>query len=404
MASRAFAALRRALGWWKLPEAAKAALRKDRAGLPTRDPGIETSTAAAIQWLLLAQLQSASRDGGVACHYNLLEGWGPSYPETTGYIVPTFIDWGLARRDQTVLDAARLMSDWLVSIQFEHGGFQGGVVGADTLVPVTFNTGQILIGLAAAAREWGEPYRTAMNRAATWLADTQDNDGCWRRYPTPFAAPGEKAYETHVAWGLIEAAKIEPGRGYEEKALANLRWALGQQRDNGWVENCCLDNGSVPLTHTLGYFLRGLIETYLYREDPLVLVSAVKLARSLAEVADEHGFLPGRLDECFRGTVPWSCLTGSLQIAHCLLLLYRETGDCHYRDTGFALNRYVRRSVQVTGQEEIVGGVKGSFPIGGGYGYLKLLSWAVKFFIDSNLLEAEVRKHMTHGVTIHDAP
>jgi len=39
----------------------------------------------------------------------------------------------------------------------------------------------------------------------------------------------------------------------------------------------------------------------------------------------------------------------------------------------------------------MVGGVKGSFPIDGRYGKFGYLNWAAKFFIDSNMLEAEIK-------------
>ena len=41
---------------------------------------------------------------------------------------------------------ARRMLDWCVAIQYPEGGFQGGKIDATPKVPVTFNTGQILLG------------------------------------------------------------------------------------------------------------------------------------------------------------------------------------------------------------------------------------------------------------------
>src|SRR5205085_10345256 len=122
-------------------------------------------------------------------------------------------------------ERARRMTDWLVRIQLPGGGFQGGKIDMTPVMPVTFNTGQILLGLAAAETAFGQ-YREPMRRAADWLVHTQDPDGCWRKHPTPFATAGEKEYETHVAWGLFEAARIDPDRGYAEAGLANVAWAL----------------------------------------------------------------------------------------------------------------------------------------------------------------------------------
>src|SRR5262245_29789264 len=47
--------------------------------------------AATLEWLCAAQ--DASGDGGVSALYDIRSGaWGPPYPETTGYIIPTFFD------------------------------------------------------------------------------------------------------------------------------------------------------------------------------------------------------------------------------------------------------------------------------------------------------------------------
>src|SRR2546421_12534571 len=43
----------------------------------------------AAEWLEAAQ--EAGGDGGVSGRYRLDRGWTSSYPETTGYIIPTFL-------------------------------------------------------------------------------------------------------------------------------------------------------------------------------------------------------------------------------------------------------------------------------------------------------------------------
>jgi len=73
-------------------------------------------------------------------------------------------------------------------------------------------------------------------------------------------------------------------------------------------------------------------------------------------------------------------------------MIYQETGDPRHRDAAFAVNRYVRRTVATEGAPGIRGGVKGSFPVNGGYGTYQYLNWACKFFLDANLLEASVRR------------
>lgn len=376
---------------WQLPRAARQERRHDAAGLTAEDPGIDTAIDAAAAWLGRAQDCSVPPDDGVARDYSLVKGWASSYPETTGYIVPTLIEYGRLRRQAKPLERARRMTDWLVSIQLEDGAFQGGKIDATPVVPVTFNTGQILLGLAAAQATWGA-YEAPMSRAADWLVATQDDDGCWRRFPTPFAKPGEKVYETHVAWGLFEADRVQPGRQYAEAGLRQVDWALQYQRDNGWIDRCCLTDPARPLTHTLGYALRGIVEAFRISEDDRYLGAARRTADGLMSALDEQGHLPGRLDVDWQAATSWACLTGTVQIAHCWLLLYRFTGDARYRDAGLRANRYVRRTVRLDGSPDIRGGIKGSFPVDGDYGRFEYLNWAAKFFIDANMLELKIRQ------------
>lgn len=383
------------LDYINLPAIAKAERSRDARGLPAQDPGIEAVETAALAWLGDAQDFSATHDGGAAREFSLVTGWAASYPETSGYIVPTLIDAGLRRGEPVLLDRARRMIDWLVSIQFPEGGFQGGTIRAQPVVPVTFNTGQILIGLAAATRQFGDSYAEPMHRAASWLVESMDPDGCWRKFPTPFAAPGEKAYETHVAWGLIEAARatadVELGARYAEAALRNARWAITKQHPNGWFDSCCLILPDAPLTHTLGYALRGLTEIFLYTREEDVLAAALRTADAICARVGPDGFLAGRLDNTWKGVVEWACITGSAQIAHSLLILHKETANALYRDTAFALLRYARRTVQLEGPTGIRGGVKGSFPVDGGYGTYEFLNWAAKFLIDAGDAERRIR-------------
>ncbi len=373
-----------------LPVAAKAESRRDKRTALLRDPGIAATVAAALDWLGAAQDSSLSSDGGIARDYSLVSGWRASYPETSGYIVPTLLRGQPGISNAVPRERARAVLDWLVSIQLDGGGFQGGVIGQTPVVPVTFNTGQILIGLASGVSELGEDYRASMRGAADWLVQTQDDDGAWRKNPTPFAKAGEKAYETHVAWGLLEAARLEPSRGYAEAALRNIRWALTKQRDNGWFADCCLNDASRPLTHTIGYALRGVIEGYRFAKDESLLDAALLTAHGAMNALRTNGFLPGRLNEDWSGVVTWACLTGSVQIAHCWLLLHQITGDAKFLDAASRTNSYVRARVRTEGTPEMRGGVKGSFPVDGEYGQFEYLSWACKFFIDANILEQEL--------------
>lgn len=379
------------LGAVTTPPRARATQLRDRIGLPASDPGPTRAIEEGFAWLCRAQDRSASQDGGVARHFSMIDGWASSYPETTGYIADTFLAHGDDTGERGLHERARRMLDWLAAIQFADGAFQGGTIDQPVPLPATFDTGQVLIGLAAGAR-LDDRYREPMIRAGDWLLRTQDADGCWRTHETPYAAPGEKVYETHVSIGLFRAHAVEPGRGYGEAASAQIRWALGHQRVNGWFARCCLTDMDNPLTHTLGYALRGVVEAYLATRDRLFLEAATRTAEGVARATGPDGRLPGRLTAEWKPAADWVCLTGTAQIAESLLLLFQATGRDEFRQTACAANAFVRRTLVTAGSPEIRGGVKGSFPIDGSYGRWQFLNWACKFMIDANRAELKLAR------------
>lgn len=379
--------------WWNLlrrpwlPGHAKSLRASDMRDLWSKDPGPEAAAHAAYDWLCLAQDRSTSADGGVARHYSLISGWADSYPETTGYIAPSILAYSAHFKNPRGRERARRMLDWLVSIQHEAGSFQGGTIRASRPVPVAFNTGQILLGLAAGARAFPGRYEEPLLRGARWMVRTQDADGAWSRFVSPYASPGPKAYDTHAAWGLLEASGVLAEKALEKAALANVRWAMGRQHANGWFDDCCLTDSSRPLTHTLGYALRGLVEAYRASKDPVFLEAAAKNGLALTQALRPDGSLPGRLDRDWRPAASWTCLTGNLQAALCWFSLSEWTSEPRFREAARAVNAHSRRTLVLTGPEELKGGIRGSFPVDGGYNPYSILSWGNKFFLDSQLAE-----------------
>src|SRR5687767_9294072 len=94
--------LRRARDYAELPSYLKAAHYRDRREGLRVDPGTAWCVTEGLAWLGRAQDHSATRDGGAARHYGLRDGWGASYPETTGYIVATILEQARLRADATL--------------------------------------------------------------------------------------------------------------------------------------------------------------------------------------------------------------------------------------------------------------------------------------------------------------
>jgi len=101
---------------------------------------------ATMQWLCRAQDVTGS--GGVAAGYTLHRGWTPAYPETTGYIIPTFLDYADLINDDSFRERARRMGRWESEIHLPDGGVRGRT----QATPVVFDTGQVIFG-------WVDLYR-----------------------------------------------------------------------------------------------------------------------------------------------------------------------------------------------------------------------------------------------------
>ena len=217
--------------------------------------------------------------------------------------------------------------------------------------------------------------------------------------PTPFANPGLKAYETHVSLALFRAATLLSSNRYADAALRQVDWALTNQQHNGWITNCCLGDPAKPLTHTLGYALRGILEAWLYSRDERYLTAAVRTADGVMSALGRDGKLPGRLDANWRAAVNWVCLTGASQIAECWLILHEATGSMDYRQAALRTNAFVRRTIAVDGPVDIRGAVKGAHPVDGDYGRWQYLNWACKFTIDANRAELALANRSSAGAS-----
>ena len=64
-------------------------LKKSLSIIPYESVDLRRNLDATYKWLFRAQ--DATPDNGVSAGLSLTEGWMHSYPETTGYIIPTFL-------------------------------------------------------------------------------------------------------------------------------------------------------------------------------------------------------------------------------------------------------------------------------------------------------------------------
>jgi hypothetical protein len=100
-----------------------------------------THVAAAMAWLERAQ--DAGTDRGVSYGADLGGGFQESYPETTGYIIPTFLAAGAQFDRADWVQRAVEMGDWEIAVQMPSGAVMGGKLNANP-TPAIFDIGGAL--------------------------------------------------------------------------------------------------------------------------------------------------------------------------------------------------------------------------------------------------------------------
>ncbi|MCA8941283.1 MAG: hypothetical protein KDB80_01880 [Planctomycetes bacterium] len=356
-----------------------------------------------IGWLFRAH--DATNRHGVSRSFTLRRhhrygctGWLPAYPETSGYIVPTLFEAAEVLERPEAHERAIEIARWEADIQMDDGAVRGGTV-ADEPSPAVFNTGQVLFGWLAAARRTGDlALQNAAERAAAWLVEKQDDDGVWRRGASAFAAEGAHVYNARAAWALALYGTIAGDEAACRAARRSADYALGVQIENGWYGENCLTDDDQPLVHTIAYTAQGVLEIGVVLGVDAYVDSARRCAKSIAATQRADGYLHGRYDRNWNGTVDWSCLTGDAQMALVWDRLSELDGDAQWREHADRACDYVCSTQELDSNDEgIRGAVGGSFPIWGGYGTYENLNWAAKFHCDTLLGRVTGRPCGTQG-------
>jgi len=348
---------------------------------------------AATAWLLRAQ--RATSDDGVSlgyfpCRASTTAGWLDSYPETTGYIIPSLLESADQLGCEDVRRSALKMADWEISVQMPSGAVQGGMVCAPKdQVPAVFNTGMVLQGFSAAYRATGDArFREAGRRAADFLVADMGDDGHFRSHGAFVAQHSIKTYNCLCGWALWQFAENVDDDRYAKIAIRAAEAALGQQQPNGWFANNCLVDREAPISHTIGYTLQGILEVGIRagRED---LITAAR--RGIAPVISRispSGFLAGCFFSNWEPAAFSSCLTGNAQLAVTCYRLYELTRNDEYRQAADRLVDYLKALQILEGDDPgVIGAIGGSFPLLGSYMTLGYPNWATKYFLDALMLQ-----------------
>ncbi len=347
-----------------------------------------THLRAAIDWLCVAQ---DARDGkpdagGVSAGWSFEDGWLPSYPETTGYIIETFIAAAKILDQPELLRRAHRMIDWELSVQQADGAFPGHF-GEPGSQPVIFNTGQIMHGMLVGYLQLGRPEcLLAAVKAGHWLVKQQDEDGCWRRYEHN-ALP--HTYNTRGTWALLGTGLIADEPLLKNSAIRNLDWALAQQTDSGWFATNAFTLDRPPFTHTIAYAIRGFLESGLLLGDDRYIGAAIKAAKAMSAAQRQDGWLAGTYGDGWTPKASYCCLTGVAQMSLNWTRLAQDCGAIEFKEPARRALSYLKKNHRLDDPCSAArGGIAGSAPIWGGYSRFEYPNWAAKFFADALMMDA----------------
>lgn len=331
--------------------------------------------------------QSVMKDDGLGT-YRVCEGWTSSYPETTGYIVPSLIAYYHREGNSIARDTARRALNWLVSIQKPSGGWQSGYVDQNK-DEIVFNTGQVIRGMVAGYKEFDDlAYLKSAVAACRWLTSIQHEDGYFDQH---VFMNSTRVYESYSVAPMLEVWKITNNDSYKECAEKCIDWIIQhKQLDNGWFEDCdnTLHKNDKPILHTIAYTIDGILDCGIMLDREDYIKAAVKPTKILLHYFLDHNTLPGRWDRNWNGSEAL-ITTGCAQMAIIWSKLYDLTGDVQYQKGHLEMNALLSAIHQrhVLGEKDTRGAIFGSFPFWGRYESFSCPNWASKYLVDALMLD-----------------
>ncbi len=290
------------------------------------DPGT-TSVERACRWIL----ENQQKNGGVSVFCGSVH----EYPEVTGYIIPTMLQYGFR-------DEALAMASYLASVANPDGSFND----ASSDRVYLFDTAQALRGLNAICKITDE-YAKLREKTAEYLFEVlRSHDALFpKSYEDDAVIP-----ETIMLFALPPMLEYAHMTGSDENA------ALVHQAVKRYLRDP--DGLSLgTLTHFLAYQIDGLIDMG-YTDEVMTVIE------NLLACQREDGSIPA-----YAG-VDWVCITGCSQIAICLYKLGMPA-------PADRLMSWVERNMEENG------GFLGSVGDGAEYFEDREPAWAVKFYLDA---------------------
>ena len=347
-----------------------------------------------LNWIKNAQ--EAYPDGGISRGFCLLGkteksnylGWQLSYPETSGYLLPTLINIKKKFKLDNIDSVIDRLAYFLYSVS-KAKAVKGGSLNKKNSFSV-FDTAQVIRGLIAYYKfRNNDIFKKRAIDCGNFILDSEINNS--GKISSKYIA--EKSIlisendgcHIYVAPALLELFKITNNVSFKNLAIRIIETTLKYQSRNGYFEKSDFSKNDKILTHNLGYILEGLIDSYLIIGEQKYLDSAELTLKNLLYLIEQDGSLNGYItNELKNSDDKYECLVGSAQIAICFYKFAKIKKNKSFEEAGEKIFFNLKKK-QNNYDENFGGGIGaiwGSWPISGKYQQYEAINWANKFYLD----------------------
>lgn len=339
----------------------------------------------ALAWLRRSIAVTGGK--GSSHSWSPLFGWAKAYPETTGYLIETLLDYAEIKQDDSLRDFAAQCASWLISIQLDDGSFAGLLAGNKQ--PSVFNTSQILFGLARVATAPPGPFdvvqknaAAGLARATDWLLSTLEPDFSWRKHA--YISGFTPSYYTRAVWGVLKANEVLQGTDIQIAMRAALYFYAERFLTNGAVRDWGFWPEKPAFTHTIAYTLEGFLESAVLLGEKEILQKTMQASEQLLAHRQKAGRrTAGRYDEQWNGDCSFLCVTGNCQLSVFYHRLWELTVEEKFRKAAWDFLAEILDFQKLGNNPNVHGALPGSVPLWGPYSRFRYPNWGVKFFLDA---------------------
>jgi len=360
----------------------------DKMGIVGKEITPEESLNNTFAWIKASF--EATNDGGSSAYYIFGGGWKASYPETTGYLIPTLYDYAAYSGNKEWAVLAKKAADWLLKIQAPEGGWQGLQMDEKCDLRV-FNSGMILDGLIAAySVEKDTKYLESAVRGMKWIVSKIEPDGFFKKNNVV----GGGAFDTLVCACMLMVAQYLP-QNEQDIYVPKIRNALDAhmqlQTENGWFKKCNFTENNLALLHHLGYTIDGfLISAEILNDQKYYDVAKKSLNKLLSkfEVGLELPAFTASDWSTYNdlGNKASLCLTGYSQISIAFQKVANIENDQRFLNAALKINDLTASIGNYKSLNNGISyGLPGSYPINGSYQPFQLVNWAAKYHAEALL-------------------